>query len=114
MSVEQVKAFFNKVKEDATLVQKIKDAEAAYKGNTSDKVAEFAEIVIPVAAQAGFTFTVEDFKSAYYNNEGEASADELDAVAGGIIYCQIMEPNPNPSPNHIPQCQPVFNTTVIK
>ena len=88
MSVEQVKAFFDKVKEDATLVKKIKDAEAAYKGNKSDKVAEFAEIVIPVAAQAGFTFTVDDFKAAYYNNEGEASENELDAVAGGVFYCK--------------------------
>jgi hypothetical protein len=85
MSVEQVKAFFAKVKEDSTLAQKIKDAEAAYKGNASDKVAEFAEIVIPVAAQAGFNFTVDDFKAAYYNSEGEASDDELDAIAGGYI-----------------------------
>ena len=83
MSVKQVKAFFAKVKEDPALAQKLKDAQYAYKGNTSDKVAEFAEIVIPVAAEAGFTFTVEDFKSAYYNNEGEASENELDAVAGG-------------------------------
>lgn len=90
MSVEQVKAFFDKVKEDATLVQKIKDAEAAYKGNTSDKVAEFAEIVIPVAAQAGFNFTVDDFKAAFDNNdEGEASEDELNAVAGGDFAEQL-------------------------
>ena len=46
-------------------------------------MAEFAEIIIPVAAEAGFNFTVDDFKAAYYNGEGEASADELDAVNGG-------------------------------
>ena len=83
MSVEQVKAFFAKIKEDSTLAQKLKDAQAAYKGDTSDKAAAFAEIVIPAAAQAGFNFTVDDFKAAYYNNEGEASENELDAVAGG-------------------------------
>ena len=83
MSVEQAKAFFQKVKEDSELAQKLKDAEASYKGDKSDKVAEFAEIVIPIAASAGFNFTVEDFKAAYYNGEGEASEDELDAVAGG-------------------------------
>ena len=87
MSVEQVKAFFAKVKEDSALAQELKDAEAAYNGNTSNKVAEFAEIVIPVAAQAGFTFTVDDFKAFVDNSEGEISEEELDAVAGGTLYC---------------------------
>ena len=85
MSVEQVKAFFAKIKEDSTLAQKLKDAQAAYNGDTSDKAAEFAAIVIPVASSAGFNFTVDDFKAAFAA-EGEASADELDAVAGGGIY----------------------------
>ena len=90
MSVEQVKAFFAKVKEDSTLAKKLKDAQAAYKGDTSDKVAAFAEIVIPVAKSAGFNFTVDDFKATFDNNgEGEASGDELDAVAGGM-------PTPHP------------------
>ena len=88
MSVEQVKAFFAKIKEDSTLAQKLKDAQAAYNGDTSDKAAAFAEIVIPVAKSAGFNFTVDDFKAAYYNNEGEASENELDAVAGGVFYCK--------------------------
>ena len=82
MSVEQVKAFFTKVKEDSSLSQKLKDAEAAYTGDKSDREAALAAIVIPVAAQAGFNFTVDDFKAAF-EAEGEASEDELDAVAGG-------------------------------
>ena len=74
MSVEQVKAFFAKIKEDSTLAQKLKDAQAAYNGDTSDKAAAFAEIVIPVAKSAGFNFTVDDFKATFDNNgEGEAS-----------------------------------------
>ena len=85
MSVEQVKAFFDKVKSDETLAQKLKDAQAAYNGDKSDKSAIFAAIVIPVAKSAGFNFTVDDFKAAFAA-EGEASADELDAVAGGGIY----------------------------
>lgn len=87
MSVEQVKAFFDKVKEDSSLSQKLKDAQAAYTGDKSDKDAAIAEIFIPVAAQAGFNFTAEDFKAIFDNSEGEegeASADELNAVAGGI------------------------------
>ena len=83
MSVEQVKAFFDKVKSDSALAQKLKDAQAAYTGDTSDKDAAIAAVVIPVAAEAGFNFTVEDFNAAFEAEEGELSEDELDAVAGG-------------------------------
>ena len=86
MSVEQVKAFFAKVNEDSELAQKLKNAQAAYTGEESDKDAAIAAVVIPVAAEAGFNFTVEDFKAVFDNNdEGEASANELTAVAGGCF-----------------------------
>ena len=40
---------------------------------------------LAVAAKAGFNFTVEDFKEVFDNNEeGESSAEELKAVAGGV------------------------------
>ena len=83
MSVEQAKAFFDKLKDDAALAQKLKDAQDAYKGDTSDKEAAFKAVVIPVAKSAGFAFTVDDYKAAFDSGEGEASDDELDAVAGG-------------------------------
>ena len=92
MSVKQVKTFFAKVKEDSELAQKLKDAEAAFKGDTSDKDAAVAAVVIPVAKSAGFNFTVADFNAAFDNSEGEASADELDAVAGGNIACRYGAP----------------------
>lgn len=88
MSVEQVKAFFAKVKDDAALAQKLKDAQAAYKG---DKETAIAEVIVPVAKSAGFNFTVEDikadFKATFDNIEREASEDELNAVAGGSDWC---------------------------
>ena len=86
MSVEQVNAFFSKVKSDSALAQKLKDAQAAYTGDKSDKDAAFTAIVIPVAAEAGFNFTVDDFKASFDKSEGEASEDELNAVAGGVDY----------------------------
>lgn len=92
MSVEQAKAFFDKVKEDEALAQKLKDAQDAYKGDKSDKEATFAAVVIPVAKSAGFNFTVEDFKEAFGSGEGEASDDELDKVAGGDITDPIELP----------------------
>ena len=88
MSVDQAKAFFQKVKEDPELAKKIKDAQAAYKGDTSDKDAAIAAVVIPIAAEAGFKFTVDDFK-ATFEAEGEASEDELDAVAGGNFWGEL-------------------------
>ena len=88
MSVEQVKAFLAKVKDDAALAQKLKDAQAAY---TGDKETAIAEVIVPVAKSAGFNFTVEDikadFKATFDNIEGEASEDELNAVAGGSDWC---------------------------
>ena len=97
MSMEQVKAFFAKVNEDSELAQKLKDAQAAYTGDKSDKAAAIAAVVLPIAAQAGFNFTVEDFKAVFDNNdEGEASANELSAVAGGggcgatYIFCGML------------------------
>lgn len=86
MAIEQVKAFLAKAKEDSALAQKLKDAQAAYTGDKSDKDAAIAAIFIPVAAQAGFNFTVDDFKAAFDKGEGEVSEDELDAVAGGAWY----------------------------
>ena len=91
MSVEQVKAFVANVKEDQALAKKLQDAEAAYNGDKSDKEAAVAAIVIPIAAEAGFNFTVEDFKAAFDNVEGEASSDELDAVAGGNLCWDTMK-----------------------
>ncbi len=82
MSVEQVKAFFDKVYSDEAFAQKLKDAEAAYKGDKSDKDTAIAAVVIPIAAEAGFNFNVDDFKASF-ESEGEASAEELGAVAGG-------------------------------
>ena len=84
MSLDQIKAFFQKVNEDEALAQKLKDAQAAFKGDKSDKDAFIAAVFIPVAAKAGFNFTVEDFKEVFDDNEeGESSANELKAVAGG-------------------------------
>ena len=81
MAAEQVKAFLAKVKEDKELAKKLAEAQAAYKGAEADGI---AKVVIPVAAAAGFNFTVEDFKVvADEQGEGEASAEELNAVAGG-------------------------------
>ena len=92
MSVDQVKAFMAKVKADEALAKKLSETQAAYKG---DKDAAVAAVIVPIAAEAGFKFTADDVKAFFNKNEteGEASDDELEAVAGGYsctgIGCQI-------------------------
>ena len=55
MPVEQAKAFVAKVKEDPELAQKLKDAQAAYTGDKSDKDAAFST---PLPAEHGMRFSM--------------------------------------------------------
>ena len=66
MSEEQLKAFLEKVKGDASLQQKLKAA--------SD-----ANAVAAIAKEAGFSISVDDINKA----QSELSEEELEGVAGG-------------------------------
>ena len=65
MSLEQLKAFLEKVKADTSLQEKLK--------------AEGADVVA-IAKAAGFTITTEDLNSHRQN----LTEDELEGVAGGV------------------------------
>ena len=69
MSEEQFKAFFEKVKGDTSLQEKLKAA--------SDSDAVFA-----IAKEAGFSISADDLKKA----QSEISDEELEGVAGGAGY----------------------------
>ncbi len=73
MSKENVKAFMDKLATDKDLQAKVNDRAKAVEA-----------VIIPVAKEAGFDFTVEDLK-AYEKGiaDGTISKEELDAVAGG-------------------------------
>ncbi len=66
MSEEQLKAFLEKVKADASLQEKL-------------KAAADVEAVIAIAKVAGFTITSNDLSET----QSEMSEEELEAVAGG-------------------------------
>ena len=68
MSEEQLKAFLEKVKADASLQEKL-------------KAAVDANAVASIAKEAGFMISVDDLKNA---QPTELSEDELEGVAGGI------------------------------
>ena len=69
MSEEQLKAFLEKVKTDASLQEKLKAA--------ADN-----DAVTAIAKEAGFSISADDLKNAQVT---ELSDEELEGVAGG--YC---------------------------
>ena len=72
MSVEQLKAFVEKVKSDTSLQDKVKAAASP-------------EAAIEVAKAAGFTSTLEDISSMQSGTEEEDLSDEeLEGMAGGF------------------------------
>ena len=67
MSEEQLKAFLEAVKADASLQEKL-------------KAAGDADAVIAIAKAAGFAISADDLKKA----QSEISEEELEGVAGGM------------------------------
>ena len=73
MSVEQLKAFVEKVKSDTNLQEKVKAAASP-------------EAAMEVAKAAGFSITLEDISSMQSGTEEEDLSDEeLEGMAGGFI-----------------------------
>ena len=69
MSEEQLKAFLEKVKDDAILREKL-------------KAAADSDAVVAIAKNVGFAISVDDL----LNTQSEMSEEELESVAGGY-YC---------------------------
>jgi len=86
-----VSKFFELLANDKNLVEKLSDNDKAYaeihKNDKVDKLKAAEEIILPVAKEAGFHFTLKDLMD--YENEKadvmeeEFSDEELSQVAGG-------------------------------
>ena len=68
MSEEQLKAFLEKVKGDASLQEKL-------------KAAADSDAVLAIAKDVGFSISIDDLKNA----QSELSGEELEGVAGGWL-----------------------------
>ena len=79
MSVENVKAFFEKVADDEALQGKLRAVREKMKAEMEAARAEVASI----ASEAGFEVTASDLAQAREQATQELSMDELRAVAGG-------------------------------
>ena len=86
MAKENVKAFFEALSKDEALQQALKEKEVAYTGMKEDREAIAKEVLLPVAKEAGYAFTLEELKE-FKNDmrmEGELAENELESVAGGV------------------------------
>ena len=88
MAKENVKAFFEALSQNEALQQVLKEKELAYTGDKEDREAVVNEVLLPVAEEAGYAFTLEELKEIEegMRPEGEVDEDELEAVAGGVIW----------------------------
>ena len=76
MSIDALKAFGRKVQVDPQLYEKLMNARAAAS--------------VQVAAEAGFTFTVEEARAAIQEASDELTDEQLEAVAGGLIEAPVV------------------------
>lgn len=71
MSIESLQAFRNKVQVDRELFEDLATARA--------------EAAVKVAAEAGFSFTVEEARALVDEVTAELSDEQLEAIAGGLM-----------------------------
>lgn len=94
MSKENVKKFYQELASDESLRARVNDLFKEYQNQTIDKTKKAAlieELVLPIAAEKGLPFTLDELQQ--YETEmskepenGELSLDELNAVAGGMTF----------------------------
>lgn len=100
MSVENVKLFYEAVSNDASLKQKFVELSQKYQGQPMDEVRALSIMekeALPLAAQMGYSFTIDDVKSyelamQQAKNGCEMSDAEMEAVTGGgwIRFCTFF------------------------
>ena len=86
MAKENIKAFFEALSKDEALQKALKEKELAYTGKKEDREAVINEVLIPVAEEAGYAFTLDELKEFEkgMRPEGELDESELEAIAGGV------------------------------
>lgn len=97
MSTENVKKFYDAVSKDEALKQKFVELSRKYQGQQMDEAKVMTLIeqeALPLAAQMGYSFTMDDLKSygeemKPANMNCEMSDTEMEAVTGGqgLNFC---------------------------
>ncbi|SFG13340.1 Nitrogen fixation protein of unknown function [Desulfotomaculum arcticum] len=98
MSKENIKKFYEAVAADEGLRTKLNDLNKQYQGEAMDeekKAALVEKLILPIAAEMGLDFTLEELRQ-YVEDMGQANVNreldnnELDAVAGGAIGACLL------------------------
>jgi len=91
MSNENVKKFYEAIRQDEALKQKFMELSQKYQGEPMDeakRMSVFEKEALPLAALISYSFTVDDLKqyemeTQQANMNRELSDEELEAVTGG-------------------------------
>ncbi len=97
MSVENVKKFYEVLAQDKEMQQKFTDLNQKYQGQQMDEAKAMSVMEqegLPMAAQMGYSFTMDDLKAygeemKQANVNCELSDEEMQAVTGGVFACVI-------------------------
>ena len=95
MSVENVKKFYEAVSQDESVKQKFVELSQKHQGEEMDEAKGMSlmeQEALPLAAQMGYSFTMDDLKAygvemQQANVNRELSDSELEAVTGGGYFC---------------------------
>ena len=87
MAKENIKAFFEVLSQDEAIQKALKEKELAYTGIKEDREAVVKEVLLPVAEEAGYAFTLDELKEFEKEAQAERELDEaeLESVAGGAV-----------------------------
>lgn len=91
MASENVKKFYEEISKNQELKEKFLDAQKNYsvEGKTENEI--FEDIVLPIAKEAGYEFTMSEYRGVQRDLMAEKgiSEEELENVSGGALCCLI-------------------------
>lgn len=88
MAKENVAKFYEALKSDKELQEKLKSAADAFGGDIENKEAFLTEVIFPTAKDSGFDVTLDELKE-YKPENGELDDEQLEAVSGGGLLDEI-------------------------
>ena len=85
MATENVKKFYDELSTNKELQEKFMAAQKGYEAEGKGEEDIFSDIVLPIAKEAGYDFTISEYKNAQRDVMAEKgiSEEELENVSGG-------------------------------
>ena len=92
MAKENVRKFYEKLESSKELQEKLVKAQESYIGDKADREAVLETVLLPIAKEAGYDFTISEYKNAQREAMAEKgmSEEELENVSGGGSFCFLI------------------------